>query len=86
VTFASLSLSLSEISTLVTLGVVGAGVGVTADGRTVTSGIPRRPWTSATELAKAVCVAVPSAARSTMSVSTPLSRRTARRAATSLPS
>ena len=68
-------------------GVAGAGVGVTDDGRTVTSGMPRETFDfTIVEPANATWVAVPSASRATTSMSTPLSRRTASRPAISLPS
>ena len=86
-TWASLSDSTRITETDSTDAVTGAGVGVTADGRTVTSGIPRDTLDfTMVEPANATCVAVPSASRDTTSVSTPLSSRTASRPAISLPS
>ncbi len=65
----------------------GAGTGVSEFGRTVTSGSPLVTFDfTIVEPAKTTCVAVPSAARSTTSVSSPLSSLTASRPAISLPS
>jgi len=83
----SLSASDSGTSTGETAGVTGAGTGATELGRRVASGSPRLTFDlTIVEPANTTCVAVPSAARSDTSVSSPLSSLTARRPAISLPS
>ena len=89
-TVAPLARSLNATSTFSTLDCTGAASAATAFGMTVMTGMPRTTslttWNDPATTDWVVRTTPPSATTSTASVTRPLPRRTATRAATSLPS